>query len=58
MELDCSGIPFRPSLDYGGKRNKGGQGFAAFGKLSKEWMWSKEFNFLGQMTTNISNLQY
>lgn len=25
----------QPSLDYGGKRNKDGQGFAAFGKVSK-----------------------
>lgn len=24
----------QPSLDYGGKRNKDGQGFAAFGKVT------------------------
>lgn len=35
MELDCPGIPFQPSLDFGGKRNKGGQGSATFGKVTK-----------------------
>lgn len=25
----------QPSLDFGGKRNKDGQGFAAFGKVTK-----------------------
>ena len=28
----------QPSLDYGGKRNPDGQGFAAFGKVIKAWM--------------------
>ena len=27
----------QPSLDFGGKRNRDGQGFAAFGKVIKAW---------------------
>jgi cyclophilin family peptidyl-prolyl cis-trans isomerase len=35
MELNYSGIPVEPSLDFGGKKAKDGQGFSAFGKVSK-----------------------
>ena len=37
----------QPSLDFGGKRNKDGQGFAAFGKVSKGMDVVKKIQLLG-----------
>ena len=33
----------QPELDFGGKRNPDRQGFAAFGKVIKEWMWCDRY---------------
>lgn len=37
----------QPSLDFGGKRNKDGQGFAAFGKVAKGMDVVKKIQLLG-----------
>lgn len=37
----------QPSLDFGGKRNKDGQGFAAFGKVTKGMDVVKKIQLLG-----------
>jgi peptidyl-prolyl cis-trans isomerase A (cyclophilin A) len=37
----------QPSLDFGGKRNKNGQGFAAFGKVTKGMDVIKKIQLLG-----------
>ena len=43
-----------PSLDYGGKRNADGQGFAAFGKVTRGMEVVKQINALRE-TQDVGN---